>query len=202
MSGRAGGPSLQWTGVVLAGGRSQRFGGVHKARLPLGAGTLLQRAVNALAPLTTRCLVVGGPESAGLETVPDRHPGQGPLGGILTALDAIDTSHALVLAVDLPFITGALLASLQRAGEDAAVALLQHPDKRLALCLSVSRACADPLHEAWEKGARRVRDMADLGTTAVVGVDAETARVALWNVNDPLTYARALEMTEHDCPAC
>jgi hypothetical protein len=35
-----------------------------------------------------------------------------------------------------------------------------------------------------------------------VVVDATIAPGALWNVNDPLTYARALELTEHDCPAC
>jgi molybdopterin-guanine dinucleotide biosynthesis protein A len=188
--------------VVLAGGRSQRFGGVDKARLPLGGRTLLQRAIDALVPVTTRRLVVGGVPGDSAETVPDRFPGAGPLGGILTALDAIDTSHALLLAVDLPFISGSLLEDLQRAGADAAVAFLQHADGRLALCLSVRRDSAPRLHEAWARGARRVRDLGDLAPAVTVAVDAVTSRGALWNVNDPLTYARALEMTEHDCPAC
>jgi molybdopterin-guanine dinucleotide biosynthesis protein A len=202
VSGRPDSPSLQWTGVVLAGGRSQRFGGVDKTRLPLGGRTLLQRAIDALVPVTTRRLVVGGVPGRSVETVPDRFPGAGPLGGILTALDAIDTSHALLLAVDLPFISGSLLEDLQRAGTDAAVAFLQHADGRLALCLSVRRDCAPRLHEAWARGARRVRDLGDLAPAVSVPVDAVTSRGALWNVNDPLTYARALEMTEHDCPAC
>jgi molybdopterin-guanine dinucleotide biosynthesis protein A len=189
-----------WTGVVLAGGRSQRFGGVDKTRLPLAGRTLLQRAVDALASVTTTCLVVGGAEVPGATVVADRYPGAGPLGGLLTALDAIESSHALILAADLPFLSGSLLRDVQRAGADAAAAVVQHPDGRLALCLSVRRDCAPAVHEMWSRGARRMRDLENLAPCRRLVADATTARGALWNVNDPLTYARALEMTEHDCP--
>jgi molybdenum cofactor guanylyltransferase len=202
VSGDPGGPSLRWTGVVLAGGRSRRFGGIDKTRLPLGGRTLLRRALDTLAPVTTAQFVVGGAPQHGLPVVPDRFPGAGPLGAILTALDTIDTSHALFLAADLPFIPGSLLQDLQRAGSGATVAFLQHADGRLALCVSVRRDGAGRLREVWARGARRVRDLGDVGTTSVVHVDATMSRGALWNVNDPLTYARALEMAEHDCPAC
>ncbi len=202
MSARPGSASLRWTGVVLAGGASRRFGGLDKTRLPLGGRTLRQRALDALAPLTTRQIVVGGSADHPGETWPDRYPGDGPLGGILTALEAIDTTHALVVAADLPFLSDALLKTLQRAGADAPVAFLRHADGRLALCLSVARAVAPQVREAWAQGTRRVRLLADVPGAVVVPVDEATARGALWNVNDPLTYARALEMAEHDCPAC
>jgi molybdenum cofactor guanylyltransferase len=202
MSWRPDGPAVSWTGVVLAGGRSQRFGGVDKTRLPLGGRTLLQRAVDALKPLTVTCLVIGGRPMPGIETVPDRYPGAGPLGGLLTALDAIDSSHALILAADLPFISGSLLRDVQRAGADAAAAVVQHPDGRLALCLSVRRDCAPTVHDMWSRGARRMRDLENLEPCRIVLAGPMTTPGALWNVNDPLTYARALELTEHDCPAC
>lgn len=193
---------MSWTGVVLAGGRSRRFGGVDKTRLPLGGRTLLQRTVDVLTPLTAATLVVGAAPMAGVVTVADRYPGAGPLGGILTALVTIDSSHALILAADLPFISAALLRDVQRAGADAAAAMVQHPDGRLALCLSVRRDCAPAVHEMWSRGARRVRDLAKLAPSRALVVDETIASGALWNVNDPLTYARALEMAEHDCPAC
>ena len=193
---------MSWTGVVLAGGRSQRFGGVDKTRLPLGGRTLLQRAVDALAPLTTACVIVGGTSLAGARVVPDRYPGAGPLGGLLTALDTIDSSHALILAADLPFISGSLLRDVQRAGADAAAAVVQHPDGRLALCLSVRRDSAPTVHDMWSRGARRMRDLENLEPCRMVLAGPMTTPGALWNVNDPLTYARALELTEHDCPAC
>lgn len=192
---------MSWTGVVLAGGRSQRFGST-RPDCPWGGRTLLQRAVDTLAPMTSTCLVIGGAPVTGATVVPDRYPGAGPLGGLLTALDAIDSSHALILAADLPFISGSLLRDVQRAGADAAAAVVQHPDGRLALCLSVRRDCAPAVHEMWSRGARRMRDLENLAPCRRVLADATTARGALWNVNDPLTYARALEMTEHDCPAC
>jgi molybdopterin-guanine dinucleotide biosynthesis protein A len=193
---------VSWTGVVLAGGRSLRFGGVDKTRLPLGGRTLLQRALGALAEVTDATMVVGATPMAGVVTVSDRYPGAGPLGGILTALDTIDSSHALILAADLPFISGSLLRDVQRAGADAAAAVVQHPDGRLALCLSVRRDCAPAVREMWSRGARRVRDLENLVPCRTIVADATVASGALWNVNDPLTYARALEMTEHDCPAC
>jgi molybdopterin-guanine dinucleotide biosynthesis protein A len=193
---------VSWTGVILAGGRSQRFGGVDKTRLPLGGRTLLQRAVDALIPVTDARLVVGAAPMTGIPTVADRFPGAGPLGGILTALVTIDSSHALILAADLPFISGSLLRDVQRAGADAAAAVVKHPDGRLALCLSVRRDCAPAVREMWSRGARRVRDLENLVPCRTIVADATVASGALWNVNDPLTYARALEMTEHDCPAC
>ena len=146
--------------------------------------------------------VIGGAPVTGATVVPDRYPGAGPLGGLLTALDAIDSSHALILAADLPFISSSLLRDVQRAGADAAAAVVQHPDGRLALCLSVRRDCAPAVHEMWSRGARRMRDLENLVPCRKVLADAATAAGALWNVNDPLTYARALELTEHDCPAC
>ena len=202
MSRRPDGPAVTWTGVVLAGGRSQRFGGVDKTRLPLGGRTLLQRAVDALTPLTVSCLAIGGRPMAGIRMVPDQYPGAGPLGGLLTALEAIDSSHALILAADLPFISGSLLRDVQRAGADAAAAVVQHPDGRLALCLSVRRDCAPAVREMWSRGARRMRDLENLEPCRIVLAEPMTTPGALWNVNDPLTYARALELTEHDCPAC
>lgn len=202
MTRRSGGTSPQWTGVVLAGGRSRRFGGVDKTRLPLGGRTLLQRAIEALGPLTSACLVIGSRRPGTPGSLPDRYPDDGPLGGILTALDAIDTSHALVLAVDLPFISVALLQDVQRAGAESPVAIMSDANGRLALCLSVRRDCVGMLRAAWSDGARRIRDLQDVCPSAIVAADAATARGALWNVNDPLTYARALEMAEHDCPAC
>jgi len=189
--------------VVLAGGRSRRFGGVDKTRLPLGGRTLLQRALDALTPLTQTRLVIGGATGTGrVPILPDAYPGAGPLGGILTALEALDTSHALILAVDLPFIPGGVLTAVRMAGIDADVACVAGSDGRRALCVSVRQACLPALRDAWEAGRRRVRDLEGLGASTVVTVDESDDPRALWNVNDPLTYARALEMTEHDCPAC
>lgn len=192
-----------WTGVVLAGGGSRRFGGLDKTRLPLGGRTLRQRALDVLAPVCATRLLVGGLAATdATEVVPDRYPGEGPLGGILTALDRLTTPYALVLAADLPFLSVDLLRRLQAAARGVDVAWLEAADGRRPLCVAVARRCGPALQAHWTQGARRVRDLGALGPAAIVAVDAGSSRGALWNVNDPLTYARALEMAEHDCPAC
>jgi len=188
--------------VVLAGGSSRRFGGLDKTRLPIGGRTLLTRASDAVARVCGACLVVGGRATATVPRVPDRSPGDGPLGGIVSALEVLTTSHALVVAADLPFLTVELLRTLQRAGRDVDVCWVVAEDGRRPLCLTVARRVTPAAQALWARGARRVRDLEATGRSAIVEAPAAAARGALWNVNDPLTYARALEMAEHDCPAC
>lgn len=184
--------------MVLAGGRSRRFGGVDKTRLPLAGRSLLQRSLDVLAEVTPVQLLVGGASRYGRDAVPDRFPGAGPLGAILTALEAIDSSHALVLAADLPFISSRLLLDVQCAGADTAVAIVQHEDARLALCLSIARDARHVLRDAFDAGARAIRDMERLLPCVRVTAHESAGVGELWNVNDPLTYGRALAMTEHD----
>jgi molybdopterin-guanine dinucleotide biosynthesis protein A len=70
-----------------------------------------------------------GLTAAGLRVVPDRWPGEGPLGGLVTALRAAVEDVIVVLACDLPSMgpttVGALLEGLGDAdGADGAVAVV------------------------------------------------------------------------------
>ena len=81
-------------GAVLAGGASSRMG-TDKAFIEIEGEPMVARAAGALrAAGAAPVLVVGGDHSRlsalGLDHVPDRHPGQGPLGGVITALGALD----------------------------------------------------------------------------------------------------------------
>ncbi|HLZ70982.1 MAG TPA: molybdenum cofactor guanylyltransferase [Dehalococcoidia bacterium] len=113
-------------GVVLAGGRSARFGR-DKALLELGGQTLLLRTLAALRPATDSLLIVGPPERArqapGVAVVKDVWPGIGPLGGIATALRARPGSHVLAVAVDMPFLNTTLLGQLAAFATQADVVL-------------------------------------------------------------------------------
>jgi molybdopterin-guanine dinucleotide biosynthesis protein A len=59
---------------------------------------------------------------AGERVVADEIPSLGPLGGLATALGATEGASVLVVAWDMPFVTGALLRALRRLGESAGVA--------------------------------------------------------------------------------
>ena len=105
-------------GLVLAGGLSQRMQ-TDKSRLRYGAQGREQREVAAalLADVCQEVYVSCRAEQAaempaGLQPLPDRFLGLGPLGGILTALQTDPNAAWLVLACDLPFMTARTLRQL------------------------------------------------------------------------------------------
>ena len=104
-------------GVVLAGGKSTRFGS-DKALAELGGRTLIARAVDALSGLCENVVVVGR-ETAPAPTLPDwPRANMGPLAGLAAALHlARDEGYAAVLScgVDSAELPDDLLALLSPA---------------------------------------------------------------------------------------
>ena len=85
----------EFMGVVLAGGASTRMG-ADKAFIEVDGAPMVARAAVALtAAGAAAVLAVGGHrarlEDLGLRAVPDLHPAEGPLGGVITALAALDS---------------------------------------------------------------------------------------------------------------
>lgn len=73
-------------GVVLAGGRSTRFG-TDKAEAIYAGLPLIDHAITALRPLVDS-LVIAGRDWPGFLRIPDQPgPGLGPLGGLLAGLE-------------------------------------------------------------------------------------------------------------------
>lgn len=127
-----------------------------------------------------RVLTVGGDRAglraAGLETVGDEHPGQGPLGGILTALRALDDDIVVVAACDLPGADpdalGAVVDALA-AHPDAAVAAPLHDGRLELLHGAWRRAARGPLADAFALGERAVyRAVSSLAVIAVTDLPA------------------------------
>ena len=107
--------------AILAGGRSRRMGR-DKAALPWDGGTLLERL--ARVALATHCptRVIGRarPDDWMLPSVtfhPDRHPEMGPLGGVLTALEAGE-EPILAVACDMPRLDARALGWLLKIARD------------------------------------------------------------------------------------
>lgn len=166
-------------GAVLAGGRSRRMGR-DKALVALPDGRPLARvAADALRGAGAAPVVaVGGPPELrghGLDVVADLHPGAGPLGGVLTALAALDAAIVVVLTCDLPAITAhevqALLDALGRA-PTAAAAVAVLDGQRQYLSAAYRRGAARPLSAAFAAGERSVRRAATgLDVVEVHGLD-------------------------------
>jgi molybdenum cofactor guanylyltransferase len=131
--------------------------------------------------------VVGGDEHArrglGLPYVADRWPGEGPLGGIITALDSADRDPVAVLSCDLPNITADAVTQLYGSLDTATDAVVARAEGRDHPLIAIYRKrCEPPLHDAFATGQRAVR----AALTPLCVVYAEL-RIAEWarNVNVP-----------------
>lgn len=113
----------QVAGIVLAGGRSTRFGG-DKLVADVAGRPLLHLAIGALARVVDEIVVVVGPNApepplpAGLH-VPvviahDAAPGLGPLAGLAAGLAVASHPLALLVGGDQPALQPALLRELAR----------------------------------------------------------------------------------------
>lgn len=121
---------VRFDGVVLCGGASSRMGR-DKALVVVDGRALARRVADALAAAgATSVTAVGGDASAlgalGLAVRPDEWPGEGPLGGLVTALDTVGEDIAVVLGCDLlapdPTAIRATVWALAEAGDaDASV---------------------------------------------------------------------------------
>jgi molybdopterin-guanine dinucleotide biosynthesis protein A len=181
---------VAFDGAVLAGGASRRMGR-DKAfvEAPDGRPLVLVAAEGLLAAGAGRVVVVGGDEAAvgalGLAWTPDLHPGEGPLGGIVTALRDAPADPVVVVACDMPGFTEevptALVAALDRA-PDADVALAAVGERLQPLTAAWRRSAIPVLEAAFSLGERAPRRILDrLEVVAVPGL----ARDLLDDVDSP-----------------
>ena len=147
-------------GAILAGGRSSRMGGRPKGLELLGERRVVDRVRDALAAVTGEVVVLGGDpkvaESLGVRLVPDEVPGQGPLGAIVSGLRATG-ADLLVLAWDMPWVTGRALRPLLRAPAAAGAAGWKVGKVHEPLCMLYRQRLLEPLAAAVEGGERRAR---------------------------------------------
>ena len=181
-------------GAVLAGGASTRMG-TDKAFIEIEGEPMAARAAGALrAAGAAPVLVVGGDHSRfsdlGLVHVPDRHPGQGPLGGVITALGALaqlggsgpDAVVTLPCDVKAPDPTAVRLV-IDRLADAADRSEAGPPPADLVVPLGGGvpqwthsgwrRSCLPRLSEAFANGVRALNEAAQQLRTVAVEVPGE-----------------------------
>jgi molybdopterin-guanine dinucleotide biosynthesis protein A len=120
------------TGVILAGGRSSRFGS-NKALALVGGKPLIQRIADLMSSLFPACLLVTNTpadyEFLSLPMTHDRYQGCGPLAGIHAALLQISTPRAFVVACDMPNLSPELIRYLCTIDEQVYGAIIPWLEK-------------------------------------------------------------------------
>lgn len=192
------------SGYVLAGGASSRFG-ADKALAELQGETMVARSAKLVSSVTSIAKIVSPVEklkSEKYETIPDKWPGEGPLGGILTALSDAKQSagaHALALIVscDMPFLTADWLRFLaERAAESGAEAVVpksRHGWEPLCACWRVP--AADLIWPSFEAGTRKITEALNVLHVEVLDEKDwkrfDTNGRLFWNMNTVADYEEA-----------
>jgi len=170
---------IDFTGAVLTGGSSTRMG-TDKATLEVGGRALAATVARALDEAgASSVLCIGGDlvglAALGLDARPDEHPGQGPLGGLITALGLATTDLVVVLSCDLPAIDAATVSALVSALVAAPTASVAAPvvgRHTQTLTAAYRRSARPHLAQAFVAGERSVRRaLAGLGLAPVGDLD-------------------------------
>ena len=171
---------------------------------------MLARMIELMRGVAEKVDVVAAPGRYGefaAENVEDRWPGEGPLGGIVTALlhtrdHAPPSVWNLIVSCDMPFLTCEWLAYLvERAVKSEAQVVLAHSaNGPEPLCACWRTDSLTTLEDAFERGVRKVTQGISLLRAEVLD-EADWKRFdsagrLFWNMNTAADYEEARRMVE------
>jgi molybdopterin-guanine dinucleotide biosynthesis protein A len=179
-------------GLVLAGGRSTRFGDSDKAVADLAGTPMIRRVVDRIAGVVDEVVINCRADQvdairealvgSGFEPTfaVDRETDEGPMAGIARGLEAVSAEYAFVVACDMPFVDPDFAEYLfdRAAGHDAAV---PRPNEWYQTTQAVYRTetMAAACRRALERGADRiVAPLEELDEVVVDGDEIERVAAA------------------------
>ena len=190
---------MRVTGVIQAGGKSTRMGGRPKALLQLGGRRIIERVLDAVAPVVDDVLIVTNtPELygfLGVRMIADAYPDHGSLGGIFSGLAAAPGEAAFTVACDMPFLHREVARLVvARAGEGDVV--IPRVGAQLQTLHAVyGKACLPAIEARLRAGRFKIVGFFD--SVRVVEIDEgavarhRAPEIVFMNVNTPEELARA-----------
>ena len=188
-------------GFILVGGMSSRMG-KDKSRLLFGDRTSVALIAASLQRVAGTVRTVGAAVSAfeGLANIPDSHDHWGPLAGIEAALSNAKSEYCLIVACDLPFVTGRLFERLIGfADQWEAIVPLQSDGRPQPLCAIYRRSpCLAAAQKAIAEDEHSPRALLDQVHARYVPFtelsDLDGSESFFFNVNTPENYERAQQV--------
>lgn len=144
------------TGVILAGGKSKRFGGkIDKTFLLLENKSLIQRVIEKISSLVEEIIIVTNEKEKfsqfPLRIVSDVYPGYGALSGLHSGLYYAKNFYSFVCACDSPFLRPELVTYLieKEAKYDVVIPWLKNGQQ--PFCARYSKNCIQPIEDLIKK---------------------------------------------------
>jgi len=198
-------PPQEITGLILAGGRGSRMGGVDKGLqnfngIPLALHTLMRLGPQVESVMVNANRNLSAYESFGASVWPDATADfAGPLSGFLVGLERAETPYVITVPCDTPRLPLDLAQRLANAlaREDADIAMAAAPEidangtsqirTQPVFCL-MKIELSESLVKFTHAGGRKIDAWTALHKTVVVPFDAPT--------DDPLAFANVNTLTE------
>lgn len=193
------------TGLILAGGRGSRMGGVDKGLqnfngMPLALHTLMRLGPQVESVMVNANRNLSAYESFGASVWPDASADfAGPLSGFLVGLERAETPYVLTVPCDTPRLPLDLAERLAEAllREDADIAMAAAPETdahgqtqvrtQPVFCL-MKIELSESLVKFTHAGGRKIDTWTAQHKTVIVPFDAEG--------DDPLAFANVNTLTE------
>ncbi|TPE52789.1 molybdenum cofactor guanylyltransferase [Maribrevibacterium harenarium] len=121
--------AIEVTGVALSGGEGRRVGGADKGLMTLHGREFVDYVLSEMTTLCSTTLLSINRNELAYRSIAERYENvsllfdrpeyahQGPLSGLLVALENATTSHVLVCPCDTPFISRDLFAALLKMAQ-------------------------------------------------------------------------------------
>ena len=175
------------TGIVFCGGTGRRLGGVEKPLIEVAGRPLLAWVLERLRKQVATVVLSGANDPAyarfGCEMVPDRAPGEGPLGGFATAVEVAATDWIFTCPGDSPYLAENVIELLAEDAERVGVAVPHDGNRRQNLFLLMRRDRAESLVRFFEQGGRAAHRWLDENGIGVT--DLSPIAESFFNVNTP-----------------
>jgi len=176
-----GNSAMNVSGLLLAGGRSRRLG-EDKRLIKLDGKPLITHSYEKLAAVCDEVLVlIAHPEDEeklkpnlpfSARFVPDQLPNEGPMGALISGMEAMKFQTALLLAVDLPRMSSDFLNCLIQyaiGSNDQADVVVPVSDEKLQITVAIyQKRCLESLKHSFASGERAIHHWAKNSTTAEI----------------------------------
>ncbi len=152
------------TGVILAGGLARRMNGQDKGLIEFRGKPLIQYAIASIRPLAKQVFINANRnldqyQHFGYPVITDQtNTFDGPLAGVLTALEKCQTEVLLVMPCDCPFIKSSHLEKLltMKKNTDADITVAFDGKRMHPVFLALSADLSTSLKQFLAAGERKI----------------------------------------------
>ena len=169
------------TGVILAGGKARRMGGTDKGLVQFRGKPLIEHVIQAFEPQVGNLLINANRnheiyKNYGFDIVSDESEDYcGPLAGILSALNKIDTPYLATAPCDTPFISRNIVEklSLSILSEKTEISVAHNGDRLQPVFCVMKKDLIISINNYLREGGRKIDQWIKQHSVTIVDLSSE-----------------------------